>query len=170
MTRSIVRMASLSASFATRLEDGAAIDRTAAATLRVVSPATKLGRVVGEVRLAGLFREQANRFFTLGGDNGLRGFPVGRFLGVRRAVAQVEARTRSVRALFGIRAGLLAFYDVGHVADTIDQLSLQHDVGLGLRSLTPQLSREVFRLDVAVPLTGPDRGHPRLIIGYRQAF
>ena len=163
-------LASLAGSFATRLAGGAAIDRTAAATLRVVSPATRVGRVVGEVRLAGLFREQGNRFFTIGGDSGLRGFPVGAFAGQRRAVAQVEGRTRSIRFLFGIRWGAIAFYDVGHAADTLSQLALQHDVGLGIRSLTPQLSRDVFRFDLAVPLTGPDRGAPRLILGYRQAF
>ena len=108
--------------------------------------------------------------FLLERGNGLRGFPVGAFAGVRSAVAQVEARTRSARFLFGIRWGLLAFYDVGHVADTIGALAPQHDVGIGLRSLTPQLSREVFRFDLAVPLTGDDRGHPRFIAGYRQAF
>ena len=163
-------LASLSGSFATRLDHGAAIDRAAASTLRVVSPAARLGRIVAELRLAGYFREEGNRFLTLGGDNGLRGFPVGAFKGLRRAVAQVEGRTRSVRFLFGIRWGLLAFYDVGHAAERLDELALQHDVGIGLRSLTPQLSREVFRFDLAVPLTGDERGHPRLILGYRQAF
>ena len=163
-------LASLAASFSTRLEGGAAIDRTAAATLRVVSPATRVGRLVGEVRVAGLFREQGNRFYTLGSDTGLRGFTVGAFKGERRAVAQVEARSRSVRFLFGIRLGAVVFYDAGHAADTLAQLSIQHDVGLGVRSLTPQLSREVFRFDLATALTGPERGHPRLILGFRQAF
>jgi hypothetical protein len=163
-------LASVAASFATRVDGGAAIDRTAAASLRVVSPAAPVGRLVAELRLAGLFREEADRFLTLGGDNGLRGFDINEFIGLRRAVAQVEGRTRSVRFLFGIRWGLLAFYDVGHVADRIRDLALQHDVGIGLRSLTPQLSREVFRFDLAFPLTGAERGHPRLILGYRQAF
>ncbi|HVV86881.1 MAG TPA: hypothetical protein VHE35_27775, partial [Kofleriaceae bacterium] len=163
-------LASLAASFSTRLEDDAAIDRSAATTLRVVSPASRLGRIVGELRLSGLFREHANRFFTLGGDNGLRGFPVGAFAGLRRAVAQLDARTRSVRFLLGTRWGLLGFYDVGDAADTVGQLSLHQDVGVGLRALTPQLSREVFRFDLAFPLDGAQRGHPRLILGYQQAF
>ncbi len=165
-------LASLSASLSTRIEDGAAVDRSAQTTLRVVSPATPAGRLVGEVRLAGLFRERGNGYFTLGGDSGLRGFNVGAFKGERRAVAQLEARTRSARFLFGIRWGLLAFYDVGHAADTVRELALQHDVGIGLRSLTPQLSRQVFRFDLAWPLTGDPvtRFHPRFIAGYSQAF
>lgn len=163
-------LASLSGSISTRLDAGAAIDRSAAASLRVVSPATRAGRLVGEVRLAGLFREHGNRFLTLGGDSGLRGFPVGAFAGERRVVGQLEARTRSARLVLGMRWGLVGFYDVGHAADTLRALVLQQDVGFGLRGLTPQLSREVFRFDLAVPLTGLERGHPRIIAGYRQAF
>jgi hypothetical protein len=39
-----------------------------------------------------------------------------------------------------------------------------------VRALAPQTSPEPFRIDVAIPIDGPDRGRPRLIVGYRQAF
>ena len=92
------------------------------------------------------------------------------FAGISTFLSLSIASARAIRFLFGIRVGAMLFYDAGHAADTIDQLSIQHDIGLGIRSLTPQLSREVFRFDLAAPLTGPGAGHPRLILGFRQAF
>ena len=71
---------------------------------------------------------------------------------------------------FGLRWGFLAFYELAGAGDTVGEVGLHHDVGVGLRSLTPQLSAEVFRVDLGMALDGPDRGTPRLILGYRQAF
>jgi len=163
-------VASLSGTWSMRVEDRGVVDRVAATTLRAVSPSTPAGRVVGELRLSGIFRDASNARLELGGDSGLRGYPVNAFSGDRRAVFQAELRTRSVKLLLGLRWGLVGFYDAGAAADTIDQLRLYQDVGFGLRTLTPQLSREPYRFDLAFPLTGPGAGHPRFIAGFQQAF
>ena len=74
------------------------------------------------------------------------------------------------RLWFG-RVGALAFWDAGHATDSLKELSIQHDVGVGLRGLVPQLQPFVFRLDFAFPLTGPEASFvPRISAGMTQAF
>ncbi len=170
-------LATAGASLSTRLEGGDFVDRLAAVNARVVSPNLAIGRLVGELRLAGIFRDESNRFLVLGGDNGLRGYPVGFLAGDRRAVFQGEFRTRSVRLFLGSRWGAMAFYDLGGADDLNRDVALFQDVGIGIRALGPQLSPEVFRFDLALPLTpytirGVEHGvwPPRFIAGYRQAF
>lgn len=158
------------ASASGRYDGGALIDRAVSSSLRLVAPRLGPLRVISEARVSGYFREESNRRFTVGGDAGLRGFPVGAFVGQRAAVWQTEVRTPSLRIALGMRWGLVGFYDLAGVGDTVATVDLHHDVGIGVRSLTPQLSSEVFRVDLAVPLDGRDRGAPRLILGYRQAF
>ncbi|HUQ01484.1 MAG TPA: hypothetical protein VM261_03265 [Kofleriaceae bacterium] len=170
-------LATISGSFSTRLERGDFVDRVASVGGRVTSPNLGIGRVVGELRASGIFKDESNRFLVLGGDNGLRGYPVGTFAGDRRLVFQGEFRTRSVKLFLGSRWGALAFYDVGGADEVIDDVQLYQDVGIGIRALGPQLSPEVFRFDLAFPLTpytvrGVEHGAwpPRFIAGYRQAF
>jgi hypothetical protein len=153
-----------------RLEDGALIDRSVTQSLRLVTPRVAWLRLVSEAKATGFFREQANRRIFVGGDAGLRGFPVGAFVGRRALVWQSELRTGSVRMPFGLRWGFVAFYELAGAGNTVATVDLHHDIGLGLRSLTPQLSAEPFRVDLAMPLDGVDRYKPRLIVGYRQAF
>ncbi len=153
-----------------RLEDSALIDRSVVQSLRVVTPKVGWVRLVSEAKVTGFFREQANRRVYVGGDSGLRGFPVGAFVGRRALIWQSELRTTSRRIAFGMQWGLVGFYDLAGAGNTVDEVGLHHDVGVGVRSLTPQLSSEVFRVDLALPLDGPDRHRPRLILGYRQAF
>ncbi|MEZ4400517.1 MAG: hypothetical protein R3B06_10890 [Kofleriaceae bacterium] len=153
-----------------RLEAGRVIDRSFTQSVRLVAPRLGPLRLVSEAKASGLFREEANRRFFVGGDNGLRGFPVGAFAGQRALIWQSEIRTLSRRLVFGMQWGLVGFYDLAGAGDTIGQVAVHHDLGIGLRSLTPQLSAEVFRADLAVPLDGPGRGRPRVILGYRQAF
>lgn len=170
-------LATLGGSFSTRLEAGAFVDRVASISGRVVSPNLGIGRLVGEVRASGIFRDESNRFLVLGGDNGLRGYPVGYLAGDRRLVVQTEFRTRSVKLFLGSRWGALFFYDLGGADQLIDDVKLYQNVGIGIRALGPQLSPEVFRFDLAFPLTpysvrGVEYGiwPPRFIAGYRQAF
>jgi hypothetical protein len=155
----------------TRLEGGEAIDNIVEARLRLVTPSFELGRLVSEAKVAGLFRDRQNEFYTLGGDNGLRGFRIGAFVGDRRVLWQTELRTRPVPILF-TRWGLVAFHDVGGTADRFENLELHHDAGLGIRMLVPQLNPELFRFDFALAL---DAGIPaaerfRFSAGYEQSF
>lgn len=160
----------LSAGIAGRLDDGDFIDNNASAELRVVSPTVRrLGRLVAEARFFTLWNETQNRFFTIGSDNGLRGFSIGEFLGQRKVALQVEARSRPWRLAF-FRFGGVAFYDAGGAAESLGQMSLHHNLGLGLRVLIPQLSRELMRFDFAFPLDGVNAGKVRFIAGFRSEF
>jgi Omp85 superfamily domain len=160
----------LSASVASRLDSGELIDNNAAVELRLLSPTVRrLGRLVAEVRLFTLWEETQNRFFTIGGDNGLRGFAIGEFTGERKAALQLEARSRPWRLAF-FRFGGVLFYDAGGAANSFGSMSLHHNVGIGLRTLIPQLSRELMRFDFAFPLDGADAGALRFISGFRSEF
>jgi hypothetical protein len=170
-------LATLAGSFTTRLERRSLVDRVAAVSARVVTPQIGPGRLITELRFAGIFKDASNRFLVLGGDNGLRGYPVGFLDGDRRGVLQTEFRTRSVRLFWGSRWGALAYYEVGGADNKVDDVALFQDVGIGIRALGAQLSPEVYRIDLAFPLTtytvrGVEHGlwPPRFIAGYRQAF
>jgi hypothetical protein len=173
-------LATIGGSFSTRLESADFVDRVASISGRLVSPNLGAGRVVSELRVAGIFKDASNTRLSLGGDSGLRGYPSGSFLrGDRRIVLQNEFRTRSVKLFLGSRWGLLLFHDLGGADDLVDDVRIFQDVGIGIRALGPQLSPEVFRFDLAFPLTAwtdsLGREHailwpPRFIAGYRQAF
>ena len=152
-----------------RLQDGDLIDNKASGVVRVVTPTLAIGRVVTEIGATTLWNDQQNRFVTLGGDNGLRGFPINEFEGQRRVNGQVEFRSLPVRVLIA-RLGLVAFYDAGGAHELFRDMPLNHNLGIGLRSLIPQLSPELFRVDCAFALNGEERFKPRIIAGYRQAF
>ena len=130
-------------------------------------------RLVGEAAIAARINETNNGFLALGGSNGLRGYVINEFTGQIRVRGNLELRTAPVKIWF-TRFGAAAFYDVGHAADTFDELSLKHDVGFGIRTLTPQLQPFVFRFDYAVPLSTGNRtaaGFPgKFIATIRQAF
>ncbi|HWN70363.1 MAG TPA: hypothetical protein VNM90_22135 [Haliangium sp.] len=154
-----------------RLQDGDLVNSDIQASVVAVSP-TLLDRlrVVGRAELAMFIKDGENRFLTLGGDTGLRGYDVGAFAGERRVRGNVEVRSIPRRLWFS-RVGVLAFWDAGHAADRLSDLSIHHDVGLGIRAVIPQVQTAVFRLDWAVPLTGDTAGLPgRFILGFEQAF
>lgn len=146
-------------------------DGNAGGSLRVVTPrVADAFRVVARAAYAQLIDDTNNSFLSVGGDSGLRGYAIAQFTGQLRARGNVEIRSMPIPILF-TRAGALAFWDVGHAADSIDDLVLHHDVGVGLRAIVPQLQPVVFRLDYAIPLTGDEAGFPgRFSAGIAQAF
>lgn len=162
----------------TRLQDGDLIDNEASASLRVATMRLfGVARVVGVVTTASRWDEQGNRAYVLGGESGLRGYPIGAFFttpgasGHRLVRANLEVRSMPLRVLF-TRLGGVLFWDLGGVAAAYRDLRVVHDVGAGLRLLVPQMQPFVFRLDVAVPLNGPTAGFEgtRIIFGSAQAF
>jgi outer membrane translocation and assembly module TamA len=160
----------LGAGIAARFDDGELIDNNASAELRFISPTVhRLGRLVAEARFFSLWDETQNRFFTIGSDNGLRGFSIGEFLGERKVALQMEARSRPFRLAF-FRLGGVLFYDAGGAASSFGTMGLHHDLGIGLRALIPQLSRELMRFDFAFPLDGVNAGKVRFISGFRSEF
>jgi len=127
-------------------------------------------RVVTRVELALRLNDADNVRFATGGDTGLRGYPVSAYLGRARAVGNLELRTRPFKVWF-MRAGVLAFWDVGHAAPSFPRLRMHHDVGFGVRVLIPQVSSELFRVDWAFPFQGTNPGWPgRISAGFEHIF
>ncbi len=163
--------ARIAAGASSRLEAGELIDNRLDASVRVATPRQfDLFRIVARAQISERINETQNRFFTLGGTNGLRGYPISWFDGQVSVVGNVEVRSMPFRIWF-TRAGGLLFWDVGHAADSLGELHLHHDIGIGGRMLIPQLSPLVYRLDWAIPLTRSTAGFPgRLTLGLDQTF
>ena len=94
----------------------------------------------------------------LGGDNGLRGYPLRYQSGVHRALLTVEQRYYTDWYLFRLaRVGAAAFYDVGRAWGGVNQNAVNggwlSDVGVGLRfSFDRAAFGNVLHVDLAVPL------------------
>jgi hypothetical protein len=99
----------------------------------------------------------------LGGDNGLRGYPLRYQDGNRRFLLTVEQRfyTRW-HVLRLVRVGAAIFFDAGAAwfagrEDDPTELGLLRDVGFGLRLSSTRSSRgSMLHLDLAFPLDGDD--------------
>jgi hypothetical protein len=102
----------------------------------------------------------------LGGDSGLRGYPIRYQAGDRRVLLTLEQRFFSDREVFHLaHLGAAVFFDAGQAwfVDTLTQRdvalrqerSVLKDIGLGLRVGSSRSSRGgVLHLDVAFPLDG----------------
>jgi hypothetical protein len=161
----------LSGSISARIQDGSAVDQSTSLAATAISPIVAGGfRVLGAFNLDWLSNEQNNQFYTLGGDNGLRGYAVGQLSGLARALGHVELRTLPLSVAF-VRIGAAGFWDFGSCAPSVGELSMVHDVGIGLRLLVPQSDQLVIRLDWAVALEGRSAGFPgRIDLGVGQVF
>lgn len=165
----------LSGSASVRLEHGDLIDNTASVTTRAVTPTRWIGRLVAQASLFTRWNDTQNSTLTLGGNNGLRGYAVNTFFvsGDGRALTTVlEARTRPVR-VWVLRLGGVAFYEAAGLSRTLGALEMIHDVGFGARFLIPQSSRELFRFDLAFPLTaagGEQLGNFHFTAGFDSYF
>lgn len=111
-----------------------------------------------QLKLASNFSNQD--LFTLGGDTGLRGYPLRYQAGNKLALATFESRYYSdTKILHTFRVGTAIFFDIGRawdtdVADNPDT-GLLRDIGFGLRFASMRSSeRRVLHLDVAIPLDG----------------
>ena len=155
--------------YSTRYQDGAFRDNGASISTRIVTPTLRYGRIVAESTLGTRWNERTPGFFTIGSDNGLRGFRINQFFGERVFGTQIEARSIPT-SLWVLRLGGVAFYEVGGAADTLKDLRLHHDAGVGFRMLLPQTSRELFRFDRAFPLDGAEAGNPRFSAGFQSEF
>jgi len=145
----------------------------------------KNGNEVGDVRMTGgtikYYRKQSNRglFFAeiaadnvhegtaaeqllLGGDTGLRGYPLRYQTGINRTLFSVEQRGYSDVYLLRIfRVGGAIFYDAGRAwggaNQNLNNPGWLHDIGVGLRMFNDRTaSGNVIHLDVAFPLKRTD--------------
>jgi hypothetical protein len=167
----------LGARATSRVQGGLFNDNTVSASFKAVTVPLwlQMRLVVGGLAIV-RFRETGNDFLLLGGQTGLRGYPIGNFRTVDGSARQtlvrgnVEVRSPAAQVLFS-RVGTVAFWDAGHVAETLRDIELHHDVGIGLRVLLPQLQPSVFRFDWALPLNGLGAGLPgRFSAGVQQVF
>jgi hypothetical protein len=127
-------------------------------------------RVIGRARLQVRLTDFRNGFYTLGGDNGLRGYAVGQFIGKHRFVSNLEFRSSPI-SLGALRLGAVAFWDQGDAADRLSKMTMHHDLGVGFRLLIPQVNTHVVRADWAFATQGVTAGWPgRISIGFFQAF
>jgi len=161
-----------SGSISIRLQDGETIDNTASAQLRAATPTLRWVRLVGQAVVQTRWHDTQNQFFTIGSDGGLRGYAINQFYGDRRFAGQLEARSVPV-PWWVLRVGAVAFYEAGGSANSFGEMTLYQDVGIGVRTLIPQTSRELFRFDLAFPLVGAPgwpAGSPHFIAGFGSSF
>ena len=98
----------------------------------------------------------------LGGDNGLRGYPLRYQAGTSRALLTLEQRYYTGWYPFHLfHVGAAAFFDMGRTWGTdvtgADSLGLLKDVGIGLRFGSSRSSfGNVIHVDLAFPLDGDD--------------
>ncbi len=113
----------------------------------------------------------------LGGDNGLRGYPLRYQAGTGRASVSVEERFYTDWYPWRlVRMGYAVFFDAGRVWGTDPRgqpsLGLLSDVGAGLRLTSPRSSgRSVVHIDLAFPLNGgQDIDSVQLVVETKTSF
>jgi outer membrane protein assembly factor BamA len=160
-----------------RLEDGRAADSRLRAELAwywTTSPHTLLHlRAVQDVG----HRLDLDHYFELGGDNGLRGYPLRYQLGTGRTMIKLEERLFtewSLWRLFDI--GGAAFFDIGRTSGANPlggpQLGWLKDAGLGLRLGNSRSSLgNVIHIDLAAPLgAASDVSRLQFLVGTEATF
>ena len=102
--------------------------------------------------------------FTLGENNGLRGYSARQFSGSSRLRINLEDRIFTGWRVGAIDVGLLAFVDAGWAGDDFSELSLNTSAGLGLRlGSNSLLGADILRLDFAYPFDRVD-GDPAVSV------
>jgi len=118
----------------------------------IVTPRIGIGRLVYGAFASYRYRNYSNVLNFLGGDTNLRGYPSSYFVGKDQVNSNLEYRSRPIEIGHAMELGAAAFYDVGDAFDGWSNLRPAQSVGLGLRTLFPQLDRLVFRADFGFPM------------------
>jgi outer membrane protein assembly factor BamA len=94
--------------------------------------------------------------FTLGGENGLRGYKAREFSGDKRFLMNLESRLFTNWEILTVAIGTVAFIDAGHAwkrNESIDFTQLNYSAGVGLRlGMTKIPGSTVMRIDFGWPL------------------
>jgi hypothetical protein len=113
----------------------------------------------------------------LGGDNGLRGYPIRYQAGENRLLFTIEQRFYTDFYPWRLfRFGYAAFFDAGRVTGRDPRASAPlgtlYDVGFGLRLTSPRASRgQILHIDLAFPLNAPpDIDNVQLIVETKGTF
>ncbi|MEO7735316.1 MAG: hypothetical protein ABIY55_30465, partial [Kofleriaceae bacterium] len=160
----------VAAALAGRYQLGEWIDNSFTGSLRGATPViAHTFRFLAQTSLSTRWHNTQNQFYAIGSDSGLRGFSINEFIGQRVFNLQLEARTLPY-PIWVLRLGAVAFYDLGGAADSLAQMTVHQDAGLGLRMLVPQTSAQLFKIDLAVPFDGASRGTIRFLAGFGSEF
>ena len=145
--------------------DGAWYWRTSRHTLTYIRLAGDTGQAL-----------DLDHYFLLGGDNGLRGYPLRYQEGSGRALSTIEERIYTdwtIWRLFDV--GGAVFFDAGRTfgANPVDtpQLGWLRDWGIGLRLGNNRSSLgNVIHIDVAMPLDGENIKEVQFLVGAFATF
>lgn len=138
-----------------------------------------LGRHLFSVKLAALATDNLDpeNQVLLGGDTGLRGYPIRYQAGESRTVLNVEQRFFTDFYPWRlIRVGWAVFADIGRVGGrdprASEPLGTLYNVGAGLRLTSPRASgRNVLHVDLAFPLKRqPDIDSVQFVIETKSSF
>jgi hypothetical protein len=147
--------------------DGRLSDVSVSGSARLVLPTLWAGRWVMHATVTELLRNGGNARLTVGGDNGLRGYPTGAFEGTRSLTANIEWRSKPAR-IRRVHLGGVAFVDVGSAWNEGDFVTYHPSVGIGGRIVLPATGTVVRVADLSLPLN--PAGRPVLSLGVGQAF
>ena len=117
-----------------------------------------------------------DHFYLLGGDNGLRGYPLRYQEGSGRALFTIEERIFTDWTLWRLfDVGGAVFYDAGRTfgANPVDtpQLGWLRDLGIGLRLGNNRSSLgNVIHIDLATPLNGENLSRVQILVGVAATF
>lgn len=149
------------AALTTRVEGGSAVDSLLSASLRYYHPTGPNGVFYAGITGAAGHDLDGDHELTLGGDNGLRGYPLRYQAGSGSVLMTVEQRYYTKYSLWKLAdVGAAVFFDMGRAfGDPLlgpsENLGLLKDVGFGLRlGSTRSALGNVLHIDVAFPLDG----------------
>jgi outer membrane protein assembly factor BamA len=171
------RLLLLSAEASTRLERDESHNTQISVTGRYFR--RNLEKNLFSVSLSALVTERIDpeNQVLLGGDNGLRGYPLRYQAGERRTILNVEQRFFTDWYPWRLfRVGYAVFVDAGRVGGRDPRanpsLGTLYDVGVGLRLSSPRSSgRNVVHIDLAFPLNRtPTIDRSQLVVETRSSF
>jgi len=146
----------------TRVEGAAVVDGLVSAGLRYYRPTGRNGVFFAGISGAAGHALDADHELSIGGDTGLRGYPLRFQAGSGTALLTVEQRYFTKYSLWKLAdIGAAVFCDVGRafgdpVLAASEDYGLLKDVGFGLRLASSRSALgDVVHLDVAFPLDGP---------------
>jgi hypothetical protein len=142
------------------------VDNYFAGDLTLLSPTFfSAGRFFAEAKLGMIWNDRNHTIFGLGGNNGLRGMPSNYFVGTNYYRTSIEFRSASYNVWI-LRLGGVVFYDVGAAFNNDNVAKPTQSVGAGLRVLIVPLNREVIRVDVGFPVSGPVTGFSNALVTF----
>jgi len=145
-----------------RLEDGQLVNGLLSAEGRFYWATSNYSKFYAAFSGAAAEQLDPELQLTLGGDNGLRGYPLRYQAGTARALLTLEQRYYTKWYPFRLfYVGAAAFFDMGRTWGTdvtgAESAGLLKDVGLGLRLGSSRSSfGNVIHIDLAFPLDGDD--------------